>query len=57
MRVYTASRSTFPSYGVELCFSAVGPGQVFKGWDSDRASGHMVSGSGEKQEEVRRGEE
>lgn len=55
MRVYTASRSTFPSYGVELCFSAVGPGQVFKGWHSDRAGGHRVSGSGEKQEEVGRG--
>ena len=56
MRVYTASRSTFPSYGVEFCFSAVGPAQVFKVWDSDRASGNGVSGLGEKQEEGRRGE-
>lgn len=56
MRVYTASRSTFPSYGVEFCFSAVGPGQVFKVWDSDRASGNAVSGLGEKREEGRRGE-
>ena len=56
MRVYTVSWSTFPSYGVEFCFSAVGPGQVFKVWDSDRPSGNAVSGLGEKQEEGRRGE-
>ena len=56
MRVYTASRSTFPSYGVEFCFSAVGPGQVFKVWDSDRASRNTVSGLVEKREEGRRGE-
>lgn len=39
-----------------VVFFSCGPGQVLKGWDSDRASGHTVSGLGEKQEGGRRGE-
>lgn len=55
VHVYTASRSTFPSYWV--VFFCFGLGQVFKRVGSwQRTSGHVATSLAEKEEEGRRGE-